>query len=209
MPNWCANKLFISGPEKGLAAFLDKARVTEGTLRLSKLVPMTGGIRDLAEEIHFEEEECPKEGHTMISIEDATAYGPPRECLGALALVYPMIRFICIYAEPLQGLYGKYELFNNTILDEGMTKLDYSEQFDEDYKEFKKRVKGMSSGRLLKAYAGRNLLEKMHDQELYADIVAEALLKKVHTNDLPLLVSTVWPSDRFRERFISRVSNSN
>lgn len=208
MPNWCTNNLIFTGPEKDMDDLLSKAMVSDGSLKLSLICPMTGGIRDIGEEIHFEEEECSKEGHSTISLEVITAWEPPQSNLAAIAQVYPKIRITCYFSETGMGLCGKLEWFNKTVTNKKMTFREYSEMFDEDYKTFKKTMKRMSAKRLLKEYAGRDILDTMHQQELYAECVAEALLKKVPTKDLPLLVSTVWPSDGFREKYITRISNN-
>jgi hypothetical protein len=208
MPNWCTNKLFFTGPEEYMDDLLCKAMVSEGSLKLSLIVPMTGGIRGIAEEIPFEEEECSIDGHSTISLEVITAWEPPLSNLTAIAQAYPKIKFTCVFAEPGMGIYGRTEWFNNDVLSKGLTLREYSEQFDEDYKAFMKKVKRMSAKRLLNEYAGRDILYTMHDQEHYAEGVAEALLKKVPTKYLPLLFSTVWPSDGLKAKYISRISNN-
>lgn len=123
MPNWCLNKLTITGPEADVRAFNAKAvghspwSKPEGkpdVLNFHSLVPVPEEVLKAGYEsagYNWEKEnwgckwgaENPTildewEGH--VEYEFSTAWSPPIEFLTAVAKQYPKLQFILQYEEP-------------------------------------------------------------------------------------------------------------
>ena len=127
MPNWCANKLTIRGPEADVTAFKQRAvghspwskpeelaNVEPSALNFHSLVPVPDEVLAAAYEkagYDWEKEHwgC-KWGATEAAILDEweglvmyefnTAWSPPLELLEALAAKFPNLVFVLEYEEP-------------------------------------------------------------------------------------------------------------
>jgi Ferredoxin-like domain in Api92-like protein len=129
MPNWCSNKLTITGPEADVQAFKTKAighspwSEPEGdpdALNFHSLVPVPGEILKAGYESAGHDWEMANwgckwgasgptilgewEGH--VDYEFYTAWSPPIELLKRLSVQWPSLVFVLAYEEPGIGFKG-------------------------------------------------------------------------------------------------------
>ena len=129
MPNWCYNKLTITGPEADVQAF--KARAVghspwkereedPDALNFHSLVPVPDEVLQAGYEaagLDWEREnwgckwgadepQILDEGGNRIIYEFCTAWSPPIEFLQKVAVQWPALVFVLVYEEPGMGFKG-------------------------------------------------------------------------------------------------------
>jgi hypothetical protein len=130
MPNWCSNKLTITGPEADVRSLKEKAaghcpwlkpEETEvEVLNFHSFVPVPGEVLNAGDDSagdHWERENwgC-KWGTVNSTILDEwpgcvifkfdTAWSPPMEFLEAVAKQWPALQFVLAYEEPDMAFKG-------------------------------------------------------------------------------------------------------
>lgn len=127
MPNWCANKLTITGPKAEVLAFKERAvghppwsrpeelvSVEPSALNFHSLVPvpdevLAGGYEKAGYDWEKEHWGCKwgaseagivDQWEGFIAYEFNTAWSPPLEFLEALAVKWPNLMFVLEYEEP-------------------------------------------------------------------------------------------------------------
>ena len=130
MPNWCLNKLTITGPEADIRSFKEKAAGTcpwskpEETeveaLNFHSLVPVPDEVLKAGYEAAgcdwerknwgckwgADETTIVDEGGTCITYEFYTAWSPPIAFLEKVAVQWPSLQFVLSYEEPGVGFKG-------------------------------------------------------------------------------------------------------
>jgi hypothetical protein len=130
MPNWCYNKLTITGPEADVRSFKEKAagpcpwlkpdETEVEVLNFHSLVPVPDEVLQAGYEAagyHWEREnwgckwgadepQILDEGGNCIIYEFCTAWSPPIEFLQKVAVQRPALKFILEYEETGVGFKG-------------------------------------------------------------------------------------------------------
>lgn len=140
MPNWCSNKLTISGNTVSLDKLkeyvLGELMGNPVPFDFEKVIPIPAEIVakkrenhfciekwgtkwNLDDETDFEDHDGGKEG-TIVYIFQ-TAWSPPNNVLQALAEVFPELEMSLIYGEPGNGVCGELK---------SLEKEDYCREFD-------------------------------------------------------------------------------
>ena len=144
MPNWCANRLTVSGPKADLDSFRAKASCLPskecgheypqplGLCPRSFLGDPQHWFFPMRSEPDPEEPEhgliVPVEGTTddeeeptpTLTYEYLTRWGPADDVLKVMALQHPALAFVNEYAEPLMDFSGR-EKFEGETVEEEMT----------------------------------------------------------------------------------------
>jgi hypothetical protein len=131
-----------------------------------------------------------------------TALDPPIAWFEKVVALYPDLEFEMAYEGGWCDLYGASKGSGGTSTD---TKLEYKEYFEkvrDDYKEKVADIKAMSQEKLIEEYSG---VEDFSDKSDYY-ILAETVIKAIHTKNLPLFINVGWGGDFYNDLFKKRLS---
>lgn len=126
MPNWCSNKLTVTGPTAALTEFIAATTDTDGqTLRFGKLVPVPepetfdavdkwGTKWEAAyPDMNPVEKAQGRPGHSTVTWWFDTAWAPPLNWAYAASALYPTLDFQLWYDEPGMDFAGLEHIVGN------------------------------------------------------------------------------------------------
>lgn len=135
MPNWCNNKLVVSGPYEDVSKFVyaisydedgnkrDQTSLLESHIPLSdessngdwysQAIELWGTKWDVNPVIYDTEEDA---GVTSYFFSYDSAWNPPMNGIVGLSKMYPTLLFYNDYMEPGMGFMGAFKVMNGTIL---------------------------------------------------------------------------------------------
>jgi len=145
MPNWCYNKLVISGNKKNLTIFKDQVKCLETDLCLNNIVPMPKELYDTVspgdDENWYEwrirnwgikwdvEAHLVEESDSILTYEFESPWGPPHNWVRKVALIFPDLSFELYYREPGMCFQGTISAQKDFFVDK---EEDYFEEFDDE-----------------------------------------------------------------------------
>lgn len=144
MPNWCNNKLIVSGKEEEVSKFISEAQAKEDeVISLQKLVPMPQELEGTTSPREKKNKELEKkygadnwyDWHclnwgTKWDLYDTeiisrkkrsvqyffdTAWSPPLTGFVRISRLYPKLKFLLSYDEPGMGFKGEDEIVNGEV----------------------------------------------------------------------------------------------
>lgn len=122
MPNWCTNKLEVSGPLAGVRRFVEAQRDDAASLSFAKSVPEPEGLEgrlltwrvahwgtkwDLDDETDLVVSEDAERDRCEAVYNFFTAWSPPLEWLAVVVEQYPNLVFRLVFAEPGMAFMGE------------------------------------------------------------------------------------------------------
>jgi hypothetical protein len=151
MPNWCSNKLTITGNKENLAVFKDQVKGKRTDLCLNNLVPMPKELEGTTSpgddpnwyewrlrnwgikwniEAHLVDE-----SENMLIYEFESPWCPPYGWIGKIAPMFPDLSFELYYKEPGMCFQGTIVAQKDLFIDQEEDYYEEMDEFDEELEE--------------------------------------------------------------------------
>lgn len=148
MPNWCSNKLTITGDKENLTIFKDQVIGIETDICLDNLVPMPKELNDTKSPgddpnwydwrirnwgIKWDiEARIVDESENMLTYEFESPWGAPDNWVRNVALMFPDLSFKLYYKEPGMCFQGTILAQKDLFIDEQEDYFEDTGPFDEE-----------------------------------------------------------------------------
>jgi hypothetical protein len=141
-----------------------------------------------------------------LSLTFTSKWRPPAEDLETLAQTYPDLNIHVQYEEPACAVYGTLSLSGGVLTeDRDMDTEDYLDEFDEGYNGVIASIEEPEYGEFLQNLSRIDELEDDSETCSWPGLVEKHYLKRLKDEDLPLLVSHEWISDRNKTEYERRL----